>query len=68
MSKFLLKIPNISCKHCVMRIKNALEELGEKDFEISLEEKTVEISTKNLEGIKEKLLEIDYPVAEVKNL
>lgn len=68
MDKFLLKIPNISCKHCVMRIKNALEELGEKDFEINLEEKTVKISTKNLEGIKEKLSEIDYPVTEVKNL
>jgi len=51
-----------------MRIKKTLEEIGEKDFEISLEEKIVKISTKSLEGVKEKLSEIDYPVSEAKKL
>lgn len=68
MYNYLLKIPNISCQHCVMKIKKALEEIGEKDFEISLEEKIVKISTKNLEGVKEKLSEIDYPISEAKKL
>jgi len=68
MYNYLLKIPNISYQHCVMRIKKTLEEIGEKDFEISLEEKIVKISTKSLEGVKEKLSEIDYPVSEAKKL
>ncbi|MCD6105108.1 MAG: heavy-metal-associated domain-containing protein [Thermosipho sp. (in: Bacteria)] len=68
MYNYLLKIPNISYQHCVMRIKKALEEIGEKDFEISLEEKIVKISTKSLEGVKEKLSEIDYPISEAKKL
>ena len=68
MYNYLLKIPNISYQHCVMRNKKALEEIGEKDFEISLEEKIVKISTKSLEGVKEKLSEIDYPISEAKKL
>jgi len=68
MYNYLLKIPNISYQHCVMRIKKTLEKIGEKDFEISLEEKIVKISTKSLEGVKEKLSEIDHPVSEAKKL
>lgn len=56
MNNYLLKIPNISCNHCVMRIKKALEEIGEKEFEISLE------------NVKEKLSEIDYHAKEVKKI
>ncbi|MDK2885952.1 MAG: copper chaperone [Thermosipho sp. (in: thermotogales)] len=68
MGKYVLKVPDMSCNHCVMRIRNALEELGEKDFEINLDEKSVVISTENLEVVKEKLSDIDYPVTEVKEI
>ena len=68
MNNYLLKIPNISCNHCVMRIKKALKEIGEKEFEISLEEKTLKITTSNLENVKEKLSEIDYHAKEVKKI
>jgi len=68
MGKYVLKVPDMSCNHCVMRIRNALEELGEKDFEINLDEKSVVISTENLEVVKEKLSDIDYPVTEVKKI
>ena len=38
MTKAVLKIPNISCKHCVMRINKAIESVGAKG-EVSLEKK-----------------------------
>ncbi|WP_126993040.1 heavy-metal-associated domain-containing protein [Thermosipho globiformans] len=68
MGKFILKVPDMSCKHCVMRITKALEELGEKKFEVKLESKTVEIETENLENVKAKLSEIDYPIESVESL
>ncbi|ABR30549.1 copper resistance protein CopZ [Thermosipho melanesiensis] len=68
MEKFELKVPNMSCHHCVMRITKALEELGEKNFKVKLEEKTVIIETSNLEKVKEKLSEIDYPVSEINKI
>ncbi|WP_175059866.1 MULTISPECIES: heavy-metal-associated domain-containing protein [Thermococcus] len=37
--KAILKIPNMSCKHCVMRINKAIESVGAKG-EVSLEKKT----------------------------
>ncbi|MBO8160702.1 MAG: heavy-metal-associated domain-containing protein [Thermosipho sp. (in: Bacteria)] len=68
MGKFILHVPDMSCKHCVMRIKNALEETGEKNFEIKLDEKIIIIETNNLETVKSKLSEIDYPVKEAKSI
>ncbi|HCI28579.1 MAG TPA: copper chaperone, partial [Fervidobacterium sp.] len=41
----------------------ALEEIGEKDFEVSVEEKKVTINTDNIDKVIKKLEEIDYPVA-----
>ncbi|ACS90763.1 Mercury ion binding protein [Thermococcus sibiricus MM 739] len=38
MVKAVLKIPNMSCKHCVMRITKAIERVGAKG-EVTLEEK-----------------------------
>ncbi len=38
MTEVVLKIPNMSCKHCVMRITKAIESAGAKG-EVSLEEK-----------------------------
>ncbi|MDK2913631.1 MAG: copper chaperone [Thermococcaceae archaeon] len=39
MAKAVLRIPNMSCGHCVMRIKKAIESVGAKG-EVSLEKKT----------------------------
>ncbi|WP_456394714.1 heavy-metal-associated domain-containing protein [Thermococcus sp.] len=38
MTEVVLKIPNMSCKHCVMKITKAIEGVGAKG-EVSLEEK-----------------------------
>ncbi|NJE00929.1 heavy-metal-associated domain-containing protein [Thermococcus sp. JdF3] len=38
MTEVVLKIPNMSCRHCVMRITKAIESVGAKG-EVSLEEK-----------------------------
>lgn len=62
MTKYLLKVPDISCNHCKMRILKALEEIGEKNFEIRVSEKEVIIETNNIEKVVKKLEEIDYPV------
>ncbi|NJE04704.1 copper chaperone [Thermococcus sp. M36] len=38
MTEVVLKIPNMSCSHCVMRITKAIESVGAKG-NVSLEEK-----------------------------
>jgi copper chaperone len=62
------KIPNISCKHCVMTIKNELSEIkGVLNIEGDPDLKTVTVkwdSPATLVKIKEKLEEIDYPAAD----
>jgi copper chaperone len=67
MTKETLSIPNISCGHCVMSIKNELSELdgvttvvgdpGNKSVTVEFE------SPATLEQIKETLKEINYPAA-----
>ena len=63
-----LSIPNISCGHCVMAIKNELNELnGVSDVEGDQDSKTITVkweSPATLEKIKEKLEEINYPSAD----
>jgi copper chaperone len=58
-------VPNISCGHCVMSIKNELNEIpGISNVEGNPEEKkiTVEWETPaTLEKIKSTLKEINYP-------
>ena len=60
-------IPNISCGHCVMSIKNELNELdGIKTVEGDPENKKITVefeSPATLEQIKETLKEINYPAA-----
>ena len=60
-------IPNISCGHCVMSIKNELNELGGiKTVEGDPENKNITVefeSPATLEQIKETLKEINYPAA-----
>jgi copper chaperone len=65
--KTTFTIPNISCGHCVMSIKNELAELeGVSAVEGNPELKSVTVAWEapaTLEGIKALLREINYPVA-----
>jgi copper chaperone len=67
MAKETFSIPNISCGHCVMSIKNELNELdGIKVVEGDPENKSITVefeSPATLEQIKETLKEINYPAA-----
>jgi copper chaperone len=65
MTKETFFIPNISCGHCVMSIKNELNELeGVKTVEGDTGNKSITVefeSPVTLEQIKETLKEINYP-------
>ena len=67
MEKETFSIPNISCGHCVMAIKNELGEMeGVESLEGSPEAKTISVewqSPATVEKIKETLKEINYPAA-----
>jgi len=61
-------IPNISCGHCVMSIKNELNEIqGVSKVEGNPEEKMITVEwdrPATLEKIKSTLKEISYPAAD----
>ena len=65
MAKETFSIPNISCGHCVMSIKNELSELeGVQTVEGDLGNKSITVefeSPVTIEQIKETLKEINYP-------
>ncbi len=65
MKKETFAIPNISCGHCVMTIKNELSDLpGVTGVDGSPEAKTVDVQFEapaTLEQIKATLQEINYP-------
>ena len=67
MAKETFSIPNISCGHCVMSIKNELNELdGIKIVEGDSEKKSITVefeSPATPEQIKETLKEVNYPSA-----
>ena len=60
-------IPNISCDHCVMTIKNELEDMeGIKSVEGDPSNKTIMAELEapaTIEGIRTRLAEINYPPA-----
>jgi copper chaperone CopZ len=58
--KITLSVPDMSCGHCVARIKKGL---GEKDIECSvdLERKTVSVEASDEEAARLELERIDYP-------
>ena len=68
MQKKTFNIPNISCGHCVMAIKNELSEMkGVLQVEGNPQEKTVTVewdSPATLEKILDTLKEINYPAQE----
>jgi copper ion binding protein len=67
MEKKTFSIPNISCGHCVMSIKNELSELeGVKSVEGNPETKSIAVEYDapiTEDKIKETLKEINYPAA-----
>ena len=67
MEKKTFSIPNISCGHCVMAIKNELSEIeGIKLVEGNPESKTIDVewdAPVTEDKIKETLKEINYPAA-----
>ena len=67
MKKETFAIPNISCGHCVMTIKNELSDLpGVIAVDGSPDTKTVDVewaTPATLEQIKATLQEINYPAA-----
>ena len=67
MEKQTFTIPNISCGHCVMAIKNELGEMGGiKAIDGNPDRKTITVSWEapaSADGIRSKLAEIDYPAA-----
>ena len=68
MEKQIFTIPNISCGHCVMTIKNELNELeGVSAVDGDPENKQISVewdSPATLETIKNTLKEINYPASE----
>ena len=67
MEKQTFSIPNISCGHCVMSIKNELSEMeGVATVDGNPENKTVSVEwdfPATSETIKDKLTEINYPAS-----
>ena len=67
MEKQTLTVPNITCGHCVMSIKNELIELeGITNVDGDTENKSITVewgSPATLEKIKERLKEINYPAS-----
>jgi copper chaperone CopZ len=67
MEKQTLTIPNISCGHCIMTIKNELNELeGVTTVDGNPDSKNVTVEWETpatLDKIKEALKEINYPAA-----
>lgn len=67
MEKKIFSIPNISCGHCVMSIKNELNELkGVGSVEGNAENKSITVefeSPATLEKIRDTLKEINYPAS-----
>lgn len=65
MAQQTFNIPNISCGHCVMAIKNELSGMpGVQSVEGSPETKTMEVAwdvPASEEAIRAKLQEISYP-------
>jgi len=68
MSSTTLKVPNISCHHCVMTIQREVGVLeGVEGVEGDVEAKIISLVYRDdevLEKVKATLAEIGYPVAE----
>ena len=60
--KVTLSVPDISCGHCVSRVKKALGE-GGIEAQVDLDSKVVTVDADNEEAARNILAGIDYPAA-----
>ncbi|MCL1997394.1 MAG: cation transporter [Turicibacter sp.] len=65
MKKFSLKVTGMSCGHCELAVKNALEDLGAAHVSASYENNLVEfeIEESKLDAVKAEITELSYTVA-----
>ncbi len=59
--RYILRVPSISCDHCRMRISKALEDLGIKEYEISVEKKRIELNAGDIDEVLRRLEDVGYP-------
>lgn len=67
MEKYMLRIPDMSCQHCVNRISEALEEAGVSRYRVDLESKTVSLETTDLTEVLLALDEAGYSAKPVES-
>ncbi len=60
--RYQLYVPNISCNHCKMRISKKLDQIGVKEYQVDVPNRTVFVKTDDLKIITDALEEIGYPV------
>lgn len=60
--RVVLSVPDMSCGHCVGRIRNALEEIGVESI-VDLASRTVAVEQEDEAAVRLKLESIDYPVS-----
>jgi len=65
MTHYVLSVPDMACGHCARRITEALQSIGEKDFQVLLEKKQVLVNTENLEGVLAALDDAGYTASVV---
>lgn len=63
-------VEGMSCGHCVNHVKEALEDLGATNVEVSLEKKmaTAEVGNVSDESIKAAIEDAGYDVTGIENL
>lgn len=64
-----ISVEGMSCGHCVNHVKEALNEIGAKDVEVSLENKlaVAEVGDISDEKIKEAIEDAGYDVTSIEN-
>ena len=66
-----IKIEGMSCKHCVMHVTEALEEIdGVKNVKVSLEKQNAILEAENVndEALKKAIEEVGYDVVNIKTI
>jgi len=67
MDKYLLRIPEMSCQHCVNRISQALDEAGISKYRVHLESQTIAVETDDLNEVLLALDEAGYSASPVES-
>lgn len=65
-----ISIEGMSCNHCVNHVKNALEDLGATNIEVSLEKKmaTIDVGNTDNGSIRETIKSAGYEVVKIEDL